>query len=297
MKLWISKNSEVPVHDQLVAQITLGIASKDLAPGERLPSTRELARRFQVHQNTVSMAYRELAAHGLVTLKRGSGVYVAEAIGSNRRSETIEDLFAQFLENSARLGYPRSDILNVINEALIEKQTSRFLVVESDQGLREIIVSEIEDATGVSTVGVPIEELEPKRIDGETKIVAMSDERSKLDPILGIDGRCTFLEPNSVPGAMQGQARPSDDDLIVVVSGWEQFVTLARLFLLAADIDPETVITRSTRDADWRKATSHAAMIICDSLTVNNFSEDSRVRVFPLIARDSLDALRRSVGK
>ncbi len=61
MKIWLSKNSEVSVREQLVAQISLGIVSRDLRAGDRLPSTRELARRFEIHPNTVSAAYRELA--------------------------------------------------------------------------------------------------------------------------------------------------------------------------------------------------------------------------------------------
>jgi Predicted transcriptional regulators len=75
MKLWITKHSEVSVHDQLVAQITLGIASNDLKNGERLPSTRALARRFGIYQNTVSAAYRELAAINLVRSKLTSYLY------------------------------------------------------------------------------------------------------------------------------------------------------------------------------------------------------------------------------
>jgi len=295
MKLWISKNSEVLVHDQLVAQITLGIASNDLVPGERLPSTRELARRFRIHQNTVSAAYRRLAEQGLVTLKKGSGVYVANSGGPDPRPETLNDLFARFLDEAARLGYSRSRIREVIDQGLAENNIRRVLVAESDERLREIIVSEIEMATGVSTVGVATEDLQPCSIDDDVKVVAMADEQSKLDQVPDVNGRCTYLEPNSVPEAMKGQTRPSADKLTAIVSGWEKFVTLARLFLLAAEVDPESIITRSTGDPDWRKACEQASMIICDSLTARQFDGDDRVRVFPLISRDSLDALRRSI--
>jgi GntR family transcriptional regulator len=74
MRLWISKNSEVPIREQLVTQIVLGIASSDLRVAERLPSTRELARRYDIHANTVSAAYRELAKRGWVEFRKGSGV-------------------------------------------------------------------------------------------------------------------------------------------------------------------------------------------------------------------------------
>ena len=61
MRLWFSRASEISIRDQLVTQIVLSILSGDLAPGQRLPSTRELARRFHLHPNTISAGYRQLA--------------------------------------------------------------------------------------------------------------------------------------------------------------------------------------------------------------------------------------------
>ena len=81
MRLWLSRNSEVPLREQLTTQIKLGILSHDLRPGARLPSTRELARRYGIHANTVSAAYRELEARGWLELRRGSGVYVRPLAG------------------------------------------------------------------------------------------------------------------------------------------------------------------------------------------------------------------------
>ncbi|HMS10969.1 MAG TPA: GntR family transcriptional regulator, partial [Pyrinomonadaceae bacterium] len=64
MKFWITKNSEVTVHEQIVTQVRVGITTGDLRPGDRMPSAREVARRFGIHANTVTAAYRELAASG-----------------------------------------------------------------------------------------------------------------------------------------------------------------------------------------------------------------------------------------
>src|SRR5436305_13908193 len=82
MRIWLSKNSEVPVREQLATQIMLGIVSFDLKPGQKLPSTRELARRFNIHSNTVSAAYKDLAERGWVELRKGSGSYVREHAGN-----------------------------------------------------------------------------------------------------------------------------------------------------------------------------------------------------------------------
>jgi DNA-binding transcriptional regulator YhcF (GntR family) len=54
VRIWISRQSTIPVREQLSAQLRFGILSGRLAPAEHLPSVRELARRLKVHANTVS---------------------------------------------------------------------------------------------------------------------------------------------------------------------------------------------------------------------------------------------------
>ena len=76
MRFWITKNSELPVREQLVRQVLLGILSEDLPAGHKLPSVRAVARRHQIHSNTVSAAYHDLLEQGWLELRRGSGLYV-----------------------------------------------------------------------------------------------------------------------------------------------------------------------------------------------------------------------------
>jgi len=76
MRLWLNRTGEVSLREQLTTQVRLCILSRELRPGERLPSTRELARRFGIHANTASAAYRELEQDGWLEFRHGSGVYV-----------------------------------------------------------------------------------------------------------------------------------------------------------------------------------------------------------------------------
>jgi DNA-binding transcriptional regulator YhcF (GntR family) len=56
-----------------------------LRPGERLPPTRELARRLEVSRNTVALAYERLVAEGVLTSRVGAGTFVStEPVGSTR---------------------------------------------------------------------------------------------------------------------------------------------------------------------------------------------------------------------
>src|SRR5262245_3418696 len=53
------------------------IASRALAPGDRLSSVRRFAETMGVSPSTVVEAYDRLAAEGLIRARRGSGFYVA----------------------------------------------------------------------------------------------------------------------------------------------------------------------------------------------------------------------------
>src|SRR4051794_22328032 len=134
MRIWLSKNSEVPVREQLATQIMLGIISFDLKPGQRLPSTRELARRFQIHSNTVSAAYRDLAERGWVELRKGSGIYVREHPGESDGGARLEldQLIGAFLQTARERGYSFGQIQSRIKHLLELQPPDHFLVIESD---------------------------------------------------------------------------------------------------------------------------------------------------------------------
>ncbi len=66
----------------VVRQIELLILRGILRPGERLPSERELADRMGVSRPSLRDAIAELQEQGLLTAKAGSGIYVAEVLGS-----------------------------------------------------------------------------------------------------------------------------------------------------------------------------------------------------------------------
>ena len=57
MQIRISKQSEIPIREQIAEQIIFRIATDELKPGQALPSVRELARRLKIHHNTVSHVY------------------------------------------------------------------------------------------------------------------------------------------------------------------------------------------------------------------------------------------------
>ena len=75
----IATGSSEPIYRQLVDQARRLIAGGQLAPGDPMPSVRELAQALAVNPMTVSKAYAMLELEGLLARRRGMGMTVAEA--------------------------------------------------------------------------------------------------------------------------------------------------------------------------------------------------------------------------
>jgi DNA-binding transcriptional regulator YhcF (GntR family) len=66
------------VVEQIVAGLREALIRRDLKPGDRLPSSRALARDLGVHFNTVAQAYRSLESEGWLQLQRRRGTVVLD---------------------------------------------------------------------------------------------------------------------------------------------------------------------------------------------------------------------------
>jgi DNA-binding transcriptional regulator YhcF (GntR family) len=291
MRLWISKNSEVPIREQLVTQIVLGIVSNDLEEAERLPSTRDLARRYDIHANTVSSAYRELARRGWVEFRKGSGVYVRA-----RNDETLEhglaldQLIARFFRNLREEGYSLADIRGGIERALSVQRPDHFLLLEPDPELREILVAEISSVTNVKVKGAGPEDVDGA-LTGAAPLVLYGHmdqfaERIKAETDLLV------LHSASVVERMRGQAKPSAESLVAIVSRWPEFLKWARTMLVAAGLDADALSFRDARERNWEKGLRSAAFVITDSLMAPRIPAGCEVKVFRVLAESSLKEIR-----
>src|SRR5687767_4274973 len=79
-----------PLYLQIRDQLKHQMASGTLAPGQKLPSSRQLASDLGVSRITVTNAYAELEADGLVASRTGSGTYVAPEWERSAKSGTGE---------------------------------------------------------------------------------------------------------------------------------------------------------------------------------------------------------------
>ena len=76
----LDRASSRPLHAQVYEQLRGAMLSGRLAPGTRLPSTRDLARDLAVARITVLNAFDQLAAEGYLDGRVGDGTYVSAQV-------------------------------------------------------------------------------------------------------------------------------------------------------------------------------------------------------------------------
>lgn len=72
------KDGKEPFYQQLISQILEAIDNNKLLPGDRLPSSRELALSLGVSRSTLVHTYERLVAEGILVSKAKSGIYVSD---------------------------------------------------------------------------------------------------------------------------------------------------------------------------------------------------------------------------
>lgn len=82
--LQFDRTSKTPISAQLGCALRDMILSGELAPGQRLPSSRTLAKDQNVSRTTAISVYEQLAAEGLIRSSIGAGAYVAETLRDGR---------------------------------------------------------------------------------------------------------------------------------------------------------------------------------------------------------------------
>ena len=78
--LWIDRSARPTLQDQLARQIRERIRNGDLAPGDSLPSTRDLATELKVSRNTAVYAYERLMSEGYLESSSRARVFVSPSI-------------------------------------------------------------------------------------------------------------------------------------------------------------------------------------------------------------------------
>jgi GntR family transcriptional regulator len=298
MRLWLSKQSEVPIREQLVTQFRLAILSEDLKPGQKLPSTRELARRYQIHANTVSAAYRELAERGWVNFAHGSGVYVRkfDAEAQLDAETDLDQIISEFLKLARSKGYALTEIQARIRRWLQYQAPDHFLLIEPDPKLRQILAAEIQAATNFPVVECSVEECTARKSFVGAMPIAVVGQGEVVRAALPPHSHLLLLRLRSVTEALKNEKRPAPEDLLIVVSVYSDFLDWSRSVLSAVGLDPLSLEFRNANQRGWQRGLEASTFVITETVTEKIIPANVKVRVFKMISDASLAELQKFVA-
>lgn len=301
MDFVLKRKGGVPLHDQLLAQLELRILSGVLAPGQRLPSVRALARRLGLHANTVSSAYRALEAAGHVELRRGAGVYVrAGSPAALEDARGLDEMIRLALSAAFRKGHTGGEIRAAVERWLRAAPPERVVVVDPRRETLELIAHEIRSTIGVPASGCTLEELEREPgLAAGALLVALPYHASKV--------------LRAAPGAPVETIRVegSDEDQKAVLSvptgGTILLVSASPIVLQIAQgviggLRGDELLVEArlvTRRADWRRLMPAADLVIADALSAGMVREarPRRLRELRLLGSADLAIVRKALNR
>ena len=108
-----------PIYLQLVDIIKLKIISKELKPGSKLSSVRDMAQEFGVNPNTMQRALSELERENLLYSQRTSGRFVTDNINQLREEVAKVEILSLY-NILTKLGYKKEELIELVINNLKE---------------------------------------------------------------------------------------------------------------------------------------------------------------------------------
>lgn len=288
IRLWLSRDQSIPIREQLSTQLLLGIVSRRIVPGERLPSVRDLARRLHIHANTVSAAYRDLAARGWVAERKGSGVYVRN-VGLPERREGIEGFVRAWIDAGHTHGFTVEAIQSTLARIALEGKTQRLLVVDPETHLARILAAEIADSLAHSVACGGFEEA-AHSLTSETCVLALPAHAQRVIRELNPASH-RIITLRSMEDLLVGHRRPSSAALIAVVSRSESIRRWSSTLLSALGFPPLAVLLRCPDQPHWKRGLSTCNIVAADIETVNELPSNVKAIELRIVSPRFLEEL------
>jgi len=293
IRLWLSRDKAIPVREQLGAQLLFGILSRRIAPGERLPSVRDLARRLKVHPNTVSAAYGDLAERGWVLQKRGSGVFVRD-LEMPKPSGGAESLVRGWIEEGLQHGFSidalEAALAKVAREFRAQAPPGNFLVVHPDRELARVLAAEIEEV-----VACPVEcadfEHAAQELAADTCVLVTaacaSQAVKELQP-----SYCRVIRLRSMEDAIAGQHPPTSGLLIAIVSRSKSILQWSATLLASLGFPGMDILERNPEKPGWEEGLAACDIVAADVKSARDLPKSIKPTIFRIIADDFLAEAR-----
>jgi DNA-binding transcriptional regulator YhcF (GntR family) len=297
MQIHLSRNSDVPLQEQIAEQVVFLISTGKIRAGQQLPSVRAMAVRLKIHHNTVSKAYQELVRRGWLVRRRGSRLFVEAAGESVEQSSKgdLDGLINETIQRAWKMGYS----LQVLQERVMERVYSAppdcVVVVEAEPGLREIIRTELMSRVSRRVKAYSPEEL-PKspELAARAQVAAPDYAVRLVKSIVPRDRPCVPLTSSGADEHVTVIQQLTQPSTIAVASISKTLLKAARGLLASAIGERHTlkeVLISPTGTIDLRGTD----LVFCDSVAMAKVRCKKKIH-YRLVALESMEALAATLS-
>jgi DNA-binding transcriptional regulator YhcF (GntR family) len=293
VRFWVTKNSELSVHEQLVRQVILAILSEDLPAGHKLPSTRSVARRYRIHSNTVSAAFHHLVEQGWLELRRGNGLFVRPKRVPVGDGSQLDLLLADLLRNARALGHEPEELLRRLERLVHPARCQRVIAIHPDPAMQEILQAEIIEHVGIAVEAGDIGAISSLSRSDECLVAALPMQAEAVRKLLVPGTPYLALLLRSVRGSLEGQMRPEPNAILTIVSKSPQFRQWAKAVLIAVGIEPDCLSEVDTALESWQERAGAGTLAITDVVAARHLPFGCQFKAFRVIADASIAEMKQ----
>ncbi|WP_454854796.1 GntR family transcriptional regulator [Rhizobium binxianense] len=242
MEFFVDRELPVPLRTQLQGLIEYGITYGELAPGEALPSVRELAEKIGVAPMTISQVYADLKAAGLIDTRPGAGTFVSDSqqarMAGRAEASGLRRHIDQLIDESRALGIRPAELVSLVSARVFYRDSV-------GPRLRIVMIGLFQDATAsyarfiAARLGreVTVEPVTIAALERDAKVKALANSADLVVTIANRHRDVAMLLPNArvvtisfTPSEETRRALASLDSLarIAVISRFPEFLPIMK---------------------------------------------------------------------
>ena len=226
----IDTNLDIPIYQQLVDKVRIGVKMGALKPGQQLPTVQDLAAALSLAKGTVKRAYDELEYQGVLEKVQGRGTFVRyQPENSESRKEQAMAAIDAVLEQLETMGFSQTEI-GIFIDLKRRERTNRLSVlkvalVECNPEALAQLSEQLRTVKGIELYAYLLKTVEeyPYNLDDDVDLVittgthaqyieSILPDKNKLARIalrLSMDSLASIvsLEPGARVGVLSGSAR------------------------------------------------------------------------------------------
>lgn len=202
---------------------------------------------------------------------------------------------AAFFRAVRELNLPSSIVRARVADWLAAPSPDHFLVIDPDDEVRRIIVTEIGQCKALPARGASLEEIAQTNLLSTAIPVCRPSKAALVRAALPVGVELITLQIRSANAWLAPWLPAPEGHLVAVVSHWPDFLDIARTMLISAGLSPDALLFRDARRPRWRSGLDHASVLLCDVYTarLSTLPRGPRKIEFPLLADEARTELGR----